>query len=165
MEIHAYGRQGDITAVQRQLASGVDIDCVDEWSKTPLMYAVNDANINLDMVRFLIENGADVNAIEAIFKNNVLGLAVQSGNLEKIQYLLDCDADINYQSPGGYDVLINSMFGRDISRCENLISIVNLLITRGAKVNRHVRKFKPSLYKGFKDYLYVFAQRSNKGLK
>ena len=135
MEIHAYTRQGDITGVQRQLASGVDIDCVDEWSKTPLMYAVNDANVNLDMVRFLVENGADVNAVGGRYSQNVLGLAVKSGNLEKIQYLLDAGADIHYQTPGGCDVLIDAMYDRDISKCENLIPIVNLLIDRGAKVN------------------------------
>ena len=135
MEIHAYTRQGDITAVQRQLASGVDIDCVDEWSKTPLMYAVNDANVNLDMVRFLVENGADVNAVEGKYNQNVLGLAVGSGNLEKIQYLLDAGADIHYQRPSGYDVLIDAMYGRDILLDKNLISILNLLISKGAAVN------------------------------
>jgi ankyrin repeat protein len=135
MEIHVYTRQGDIIGIKHQLASGVDIDCVDEWSKTPLMYAVNDVNINLDMVRFLVENGADVNAVGGKYNQNVLGLAVKSGNLEKIQYLLDVGAEIHYQSAGGCDVLIDAMYGRDISKCENLIPIVNLLIDRGAKVN------------------------------
>ena len=69
------------------------------------------------------------------FKKTVLGLAVNSGNLAKIQFILDAGADINYQRPESYDVLIDAMYGRDITQDENLLPILNLLLERGAKIN------------------------------
>ena len=136
MQIHIYAKQGDIAGVAHQIASGVDIDCVNKYSsQTPLMCAVASPDASIDMIRFLVENGANVNAVESEYQNTVLGLAVQSGNLDKIQFLLDAGADINYQRPHGYDVLIDAMHGRDISTDKNLIPILNFLIERGAKVS------------------------------
>ncbi|WP_414542068.1 ankyrin repeat domain-containing protein [Nostoc sp. CCY0012] len=99
------------------------------------MCAVASPHANIDMLRLLIENGADVNATEEKYQTTVLGLAVQSGNLDKIKFILDAGADINYQTSSGYDVLIYAMYGRDIAKDENLIAIINLLIQRGAKLN------------------------------
>ena len=135
-KIHIYVQQGDIAGVTRKIANGVNIERLDEYSQqTPLMCAVSSANAGIDMIRLLLEHGANVNAVEQESQNTVLGLAVQSGNLDKIQLILDAGADINYQSPDGYDILIHAMHGRDILRDENLISTLNLLISRGAAVN------------------------------
>ncbi|MBD2731522.1 ankyrin repeat domain-containing protein [Nostoc sp. FACHB-892] len=135
-KIHIYAQQGDIAGVARKIANGVDIERVDEYSQqTPLMCAVSSPNAGVDMIRFLLEHGANVNAVQQQSQNTVLGLAVQSGNLDKIQLILDAGADINYQSLDGYDVLINAMHGRDILQDQNLISTLNLLISRGAAVN------------------------------
>lgn len=135
-KIHIYAQQGDIAGVARKIANGVDIERIDEYSQqTPLMCAVSSPNAGIDMIRFLLEHGANVNAVQQESQNTVLGLAVQSGNLDKIQLILDAGADINYQSPNGYDVLINAMYGRDILQDQNLISTLNLLISRGAAVN------------------------------
>ncbi|MBE9002888.1 ankyrin repeat domain-containing protein [Nostoc sp. LEGE 12447] len=135
-KIHIYAQQGDIAGVARKIANGVDIERVDKYSQqTPLMCAVSSPNAGIDMIRFLLEHGANVNAVQQESQNTVLGLAVQSGNLDKIQLILDAGADINYQSPDGYDILIHAMHGRDILRDENLISTLNLLISRGAAVN------------------------------
>ncbi len=135
-KIHVYAQQGNIAGVARKIANGVDIDRLDEYSQqTPLMCAVSSANAGVDMIRFLLEHGANVNAVEQEYQKTVLGLAVQSGNVDKIQLILDAGADIRYQSPDGYDVLINAMHGRDILQDQNLISTLNLLISRGAAVN------------------------------
>ena len=154
MQIHDHATQGDIAGVAHQIASGVDIDCAEEvyvdcteevdvdeeevdidcvekyFSETPLMCAIASADAGIDMLRFLVENGADVNAIGGEDQDTVLGLALKSGDLDKIRFLLDVGADIHYQSPHGYDVLIDATYGSDIS----LIPILNLLIERGAKV-------------------------------
>ncbi|MBD2489388.1 ankyrin repeat domain-containing protein [Aulosira sp. FACHB-615] len=135
-KIHIDVQQGNIAGVADKIANGVDIECLDEYSQqTPLMCAVSSSNAGVEMIRFLLENGANVNAVEPESQNTVLGLAVQSGNLDKIQLILDAGADINYQTSDGYDVLIHAMYGRDIVQDENLISTLNLLISRGAAVN------------------------------
>ncbi|MBD2494018.1 ankyrin repeat domain-containing protein [Nostoc sp. FACHB-280] len=135
-KIHIDVQQGNIAGVAHEIANGVDIEYLDEYSQqTPLMCAVSSPNAGVEMIRFLLEHGANVNAIEPESQNTVLGLAVQSGNIDKIQFILDAGADINYQTPDGYDVLIHAMYGRDILQDENLISTLNLLISQGAAVN------------------------------
>ncbi|MGM3308505.1 ankyrin repeat domain-containing protein [Anabaena sp. WFMT] len=136
MQIHIDAQQGNIAGVARKIANGVDIDRLDEnHLQTPLMCAVSSDNAGIDMISFLLEHGANVNAIEQ--RNTVLGLAVQSRNLEKIQFILDAGANINYQTAEGYDVLIDAMHGQDIDilQDQDLISTLNLLISRGAAVN------------------------------
>ncbi|GJD19129.1 hypothetical protein RIVM261_040850 [Rivularia sp. IAM M-261] len=133
MKIHDFASQGNIGGVKQQLTNGVNIDCLDKSSQTPLMCAVSSTNASLEMVKFLVESGADVNAVGGEYDYTVLGFAVQSDNVDIIQYLLDAGADINYQRPSGYDVLIDAMCGY-IQERENLVSIINLLIARGANV-------------------------------
>jgi ankyrin repeat protein len=143
MKINDYARQGNIAGVQQLLASGVEIDSRDRALQTPLMSAVSSANANLEMVQFLVENGADVNAIggESSYaalgfaaNDPVLGFAVKSGNIDKIQYLLNAGADIRYQRLYDYDVLMDAMCSPNISKNDNLTSIIKLLISRGANV-------------------------------
>lgn len=145
MKIHDFASQGNIAGVEQQLTNGVNIDCLDKSSQTPLMCAISSTNAGLEMVQFLVTSGADVNAVGGEYNYTVLGFAVQSGNIDKIRYLLDAGADIHYQRPDGYDVLIDAMCGY-ISQCENLVSIINLLIARGANV-RGVSKHGKSALK------------------
>ncbi|BAZ45193.1 ankyrin [Chondrocystis sp. NIES-4102] len=139
MQIHIYAKQGNIAGVALELANGVNVDCIDKHrAYTPLMYAVDSSNADIDLVQFLVENGANVNYIgedEYRSQTNVLSLAVQSGNINKIKYLLDAGANINYQRDAGYDALIDATHGRDIVNDENLLAILKLLINKGAKTN------------------------------
>ena len=135
MQIHVHARQGNIAGVKQQLAIGVDIDCLDKYpSQTPLMCAVSSPKAGVDMVRYLVDNGANVNEVDEESGHPVLSLAVQSGNLQKIQFLLEAGADIHYQSDHGYDVLSDAMSGEDIRNNQDLIPILKLLLERGAPV-------------------------------
>ncbi|MBV6627111.1 MAG: ankyrin repeat domain-containing protein [Rivularia sp. (in: Bacteria)] len=138
MKIHDYVRQGNITAVSRLInQEGVYIDCVDKKNsyQTPLMIAVINPDVDIEMVRFLIDNKADINAVGGEYKSTVLDLAIQAGNIDKIRFLLDAGIDINYRTSDGNDVLINAMYGRDIKQDINLLPIFNLLIKKGVEVN------------------------------
>ncbi|MBD2115118.1 ankyrin repeat domain-containing protein [Nodosilinea sp. FACHB-141] len=136
MRIHDYVKRGDFTGVAQQIASGVDVNTVEIYSlQTPLMCAVASADADIHMVLFLVDSGADVNAVGGESQDTVLSLALYAGNLDKIRFLLDVGSNIHYQRPGGYDALIDAMHGRDISNDENLIPVLNLLIERGAKVS------------------------------
>ncbi|WP_225895438.1 ankyrin repeat domain-containing protein [Dendronalium phyllosphericum] len=135
MQIHIYAQQGDIAGVMREIANGVDIDCLEDDQQTPLMFALSSPNAGSDMIRFLLEHGANVNAVEPEPEHTVLEFAVQSGNVEKIRLVLDARADINYRRQGEYDVLIDAMHARNILQDENLIETLSLLISRGANVN------------------------------
>ncbi|WP_256871885.1 ankyrin repeat domain-containing protein [Nostoc sp. TCL26-01] len=140
MQIHLYAERGDIAGVAQEITQGVDIDCLDEYSypaKTPLMYAVTSIYADINMMRFLVENGANVNAVNNELRINVLSLAVQSENqnVDKIKFLLDTGADINYRTSDGNDVLIDALYGIDIFPKKDLLAILKLLISQGAAVN------------------------------
>ena len=136
MQIHVEAKKGNIAGVADQLARGVKVNCRDKRSsKTPLMVAVCSADAGVDMVQYLVEQGASVNGIEKESQRTVLSLAVQSGSLEKVQCLLEAGADICYQSEYGYDVLIDAMHGRDISNDSQLIPLLELLLEKGPPID------------------------------
>lgn len=136
MRIHACATAGDIEGVARQLDEGVAVDSRDTYDRyTPLMCAVISTHAGREMLRFLIEKGADVNAGAGDLHENVLSLAAAHGDIEKIKLLLDAGADIHYQRPSGYDVLIDAMHGRNIVADRDLVDTVELLIARGARAD------------------------------
>ncbi|BAY86242.1 ankyrin [Calothrix parasitica NIES-267] len=138
MKIHDYVRKGNIKEVSRLInQKDVYIDCVDKDNsyKTPLMIAVINPDIDIDMVRFLVENGADIDAVGGNNQSRIIDLAIQAGSQDKIRFLLDAGADINYRNSDSYDILINAMYGRDIKQDENLLPILNLLIEKGVEVS------------------------------
>ncbi|MEL7242350.1 MAG: ankyrin repeat domain-containing protein [Cyanobacteria bacterium J06573_2] len=137
MKIHDYARKGNTKAVSDLINQGVYIDCVDKKNsyQTPLMIAVSNPDVDIDMVRFLVDNGADIDAVGGEYKSTVIDLAIQAGSVDKIRFLLDAGVDINYRNSDGYDVLINTMYGRDIKQDKNLLFILNLLVEKGVEVN------------------------------
>ena len=50
----------EIDLVRLLLKAGADVNCVDEYKKTPLIWAASENNV--EMIRILLEAGADVNA-------------------------------------------------------------------------------------------------------
>ncbi|MGO8751923.1 MAG: ankyrin repeat domain-containing protein [Thermoguttaceae bacterium] len=138
MLIHNYAEDGNIAGVRDELAKNVDIETRGERDGyTPLMHAVNSANAHRDMVRFLIENGANPNVVGGLrrTKNHVLSLAVKSGDPDKIVTLLDSGADIGYESPSRYGALIDAAYGANYVPDRPLASLLRLLIDRGAKLD------------------------------
>ena len=89
------------------------------------------------MVRFLIGNGANPNAVGGFRKTKdyVLSLAVKAGDLDKIVTLLDAGADIGYESPSRYDALIDAAYGANYVPDRPLAALLRLLIDRGAKLD------------------------------
>jgi ankyrin repeat protein len=135
MQIHVCAKLGNIAGIASQITNGIDIDLVDEYSHlTPLMYAVSSANVGVDTMKFLIDNGADIDAVDKKFHKTVLCLAMESGNIDKIRFLLDTGVDLHGQNSDVYNLLSHyTIFYLDCNRHQNLIPILNLLITSGVK--------------------------------
>ena len=57
---HIPAGKGDLEKVKTEVEGGRDIDSMDAAGQTALMYAAE--NGQMDVVRYLISNGADVNA-------------------------------------------------------------------------------------------------------
>ncbi|MCA9108751.1 MAG: ankyrin repeat domain-containing protein [Planctomycetaceae bacterium] len=133
MHIHSFASQGDCDGVRGELAKGVSVDTRDELNFTPLAYAAGSPDANEEMIRLLIDAGADVNAIVDHSRKCPLGLAVCSGALEKAQVLSDSSADINFVSPQGYTVLIDVV--HSLHDDETLVQIVEYLVSNGAEID------------------------------
>ncbi|MHB8954462.1 MAG: ankyrin repeat domain-containing protein [Pirellulaceae bacterium] len=133
MEIHAYALHGDCNGVQGELTKGVPVDARDEQDYTPLAYAVSSLEANEEVLRLLIDSGADVNAAVDHSKKVPLGLAAGSGSLKNVQILLDARANINFESPKGYTVLINVMYS--LHDDERLVPMAECLIRNGAEMD------------------------------
>ncbi len=136
MQIHLYASQGDIPGVARELSQGVLIDSIDESDRyTPLMAAVTSASAGVDMVRFLIEAGADLNAVGGHDQEPVLGLAIRSGGLNKVRLLLDEGADIHYQKDIGSGAMMDAMHADAAATEQERVALVELLLSRGARTD------------------------------
>ncbi len=81
---------------------------------------------HLDTVRYLAENGADINAAATNGTGyNALTGAVASGHTEIAKWLLESGADANYRYGPGYSPLLTAA-------ANGHLEIVKLLITHGA---------------------------------
>jgi ankyrin repeat protein len=132
LKIHEYASKGDIDGVRKELRRGAKVDVRNEQDFTPLACAISSPAVNEQMLQLLIEAGANVNAAVDDSKTFLIGLAADSGDLEKLQCLLDAGADVNIASPKGYTTLIYVMY--HLQDDEKLLPVVDLLVKHGARI-------------------------------
>jgi ankyrin repeat protein len=133
VEIHTCASSGDCDGIRQELAKGVSVDARDERDYTPLAYAAKIPDADEEVLRLLIDSGADVNATVDEEKHRPVELAACSGNLGKVQLLLDAGADIKYVSPKGYTILVNVMYS--LHDDEMLVPMIVLLVKNGAEMD------------------------------
>ena len=95
--LHHYVRKNNLNKVIKLLqADKFDINKKDGWKITPLCYALN--NGNLDMIKFLIDRGAEYNDKFGIFHDPLIFFTKDA---QVLDYLLDeLHLDINERSDG-----------------------------------------------------------------
>ncbi len=96
--------------------SGVDINSLDRWQRTPLMRSVQEGK--LAKVIFLISIGADVN-IKNSWGDTALFLAIKEGHLKIVKFLISIGADV-YPQGRFYNAL-------DVARSYQRDEIVKVL--------------------------------------
>jgi uncharacterized protein len=85
--------QGNMKAVQRLVARGVDVDSCNRYGVTPLMVA---CLCNWpEVVGFLLAKGADTERREGFFGCTALMFACMSGGWDGVKLLLDSGANVN----------------------------------------------------------------------
>ncbi len=149
MQIHIDAKNGNVQGVSRWLEKGVSVDSIDEESKlTPLMMALGSNNTGIDMIRLLIDKGANINRLTRLehYHTYPLAVAAQHGNLEKLKFLLKNGADLHYKTPEGYDVLIDAMSWPDFidEYGTDLLEIIKFLLKEGAPVNGQTKLIQSS---------------------
>lgn len=132
MKIHDLAEQGDIAGVAAELAAGVDVDCLKDVGygpgQTPLHCAAVIPDISLDMLRFLVGQGAKITS-------EVVRAAAWAGSLATLDYLFECGADIACVEPGGNDILTVAACGRSYTDDPTLVPVLEWLIAHGARLN------------------------------
>lgn len=163
MLLHTLARNGDITAAEALLQNGADVNEPDpEEGLTPLMHAARSPLAGVDMLRLLVEHGADVNAAGspppppslewlknlpedlkkempdvsmedlAPIPKAVLYYAIEGAVTDKIKYLVSAGASLHYQDSNGYGLLIDATYKL---KAENRYSTIKWLIEQGAPIN------------------------------
>jgi len=84
-------RQGDLVTVKRLSSEGVDVNARTKYGATALSYAAD--RQHLDVVRYLVEQGADVNTKDDFYEFTPMGWALYKQNAEIVIYLLEHGAE------------------------------------------------------------------------
>ncbi|MDR1385461.1 MAG: ankyrin repeat domain-containing protein [Planctomycetaceae bacterium] len=96
---------------------------------TPLHYAAM-GNSDLTIIRYLLENGADINIRNNYGITPFYTAAGFNPNIEIIKYLAEKGADINIKSKNGGTALLNSVAGQNTNT-----EITKYLIKKGLDIN------------------------------
>ena len=133
----------DIAKVQQAIDNGTDVN-LEYDNGYPLSYYCfwN----NYDIVKLLLDNGADVNADS---KNPAICRAAANASPNIVNLLIKNGADVNAKDKDGNNTVIAATHNDDA------ISVLKLLIKAGADVN-HVNKYGMTALKLANDDVYDF---------
>ena len=139
MSLHFYAEQGDIKGVIQALNQGEDVNALSVYSsRSPLVCATESNRSTIDVMRCLIERGADVNQTMKAIDECPLLTAVRSRSLEKMQLLLEHGAEVRPKSPRFRCLLYQAMEAYEFGLCpagDSLSDMLALLISQGASLD------------------------------
>lgn len=113
--------------VAAELKQGKDANMHGISGETPLMLACQYCH-DLRIIQFLLQAGADVNALTDLRFNSALMRACRWNNLEVIKLLVQAGANVNYAADRGYTALMSAAeFNPDAE-------VIRYLVANGADV-------------------------------
>lgn len=138
----------EIDIVDILLKTGVDIN-IGENSEdsilTRLLLWYKPEHMVLEMLKFLIEHGANCNFVREVYPNDpylisynnesLLQLAVYENNILFVKTLLDYDVDLEYKNNLGMTALHYAFTELDYPHSGRRLEIIDLLIQKGANIN------------------------------
>lgn len=126
--IHRSIDRNDLDGVRAEVAAGVPLESVDYRDKTPLLLAAEQGR--MEIVEYLVEAGADVNATTPPESGAVTALryAIDNEDYLMAKYLIDHGADVNLANAGGWTPIMTA------ARIGNR-EIIQLLLDNGARLD------------------------------
>ncbi|OMI17612.1 ankyrin repeat domain-containing protein [Leptospira weilii] len=130
----------DLSGVRRYIEAGADVNST-FIGPSPLYVAID--NVNVEIVRLLLEKGADTNEKNIFYGKSPLDLAIENENIEIVRLLLEKGADANAKSCDVFRRRCNYLFFNVIKRYSHFppkndrrLEIIRLLLEKGgADVN------------------------------
>jgi ankyrin repeat protein len=124
MSIHTAAREGNLKEVRRELAWGVNVNRRHFFTQDTLLIE-SAANGHVDVVKLLIENGADVN-LKGEAWYGPLHAAAANGHIEVVKILLENGADVNifHHNKPLHNAAMNGH-----------IEVAEILLAHGADIN------------------------------
>ena len=129
-DIFEAAANGTSQDVEYFIKSGVNVNVRSDvyHSKTPLFLAA-EHNPNIEVVKYLVSRGADVNAKTHTLEHTLLHFAVQNPNLEIVRYFVSQGADVNAKNTAGYAPI------HEVARHNPNVEVLKYLVSQGANVN------------------------------
>ena len=129
--IHQAAARGDQDALARLLEEGGDVDLRDA-RKTSLLVACESPDAGPDVIKLLLNYGADVGATCGGYGGKdlpLIALAVKStASCEKLRLLFERGADFKYRSSKGYSLMT-------WATCADRMDVIDLLLSLGAPMD------------------------------
>jgi ankyrin repeat protein len=116
---------GSVDSIGVLLAAGVPVGIRDGNGATPLHYAAFGDNRAADAIRFLLDHGADIEAVEDA-GHTALFYAAQSGKKDLVRLLIDRGASVNGKGKDVCPPMFGAAFSKDGPR------VLQLLADKGA---------------------------------
>lgn len=122
--LHIASGNGDIEILQKMVSLNANINVRSEGGVTPLHYAVSAISTNdcLATVKFFLDNGADIHAVDDD-GCNVLFNAAYKGNVELLEFLLSKGLDVNVKNKAGMTPVQFAMVGKNQEAVVFLLSV------------------------------------------
>jgi hypothetical protein len=122
-------KNNDVALVKELIKQDVNVNELDANQDAPLIMAAY--NGYTDIVKLLLEAGADVTVVDPGMKATALHAAAYAGNAEAAKLLLEYEIDMDKQGPyNGYTALHDAVW-------QNNVETAKILIEAGA--NLHIK--------------------------
>jgi uncharacterized protein len=119
--------RNDAAAVKKLIAQGVNVSELDDNQDAPLVMAAYKGYT--EIVKLLLEAGADVTAVDPGMKATALHAAAYAGRAEAAKLLIAYHIDIDKQGPyNGYTALHDAIW-------QSNVETVEVLLNAGANLN------------------------------
>lgn len=134
VQLWAAARKGELASVKQLLAAGVDVDVRTRYGATALSFACDHGHF--DVVRTLVDWGADVNVKDTFYKSTPLGWAASGGHGEIVKLLLghgatDADAAIRTAAGNGSLSVVRAVLESAKAKPQTVAACRDLALDRG----------------------------------